>query len=289
MPDHFPKISVITAVYNQAAYIEDCILSVIGQGYPDLEYIVIDGGSTDGTTDIIKKYEDKIHYWVSEKDRGLYHALHKGLSLATGEIMGWLNSDDILHRKSLFTIAEIFSQHQEVKWLQGYPTTIEDAGRIVFHRPPCYSRYFFYLKEYHSGIFIQQESTYWRRDLWEASGAQISTDYKYAGDFELWMRFFNHAELYITQSMIGAFRVRRQGQLSKDNYQAYIAECDSIVDVVLKGLPPKELALLRRVRLGNRIKRRFPLFTRGFFDRWTDHRTAPRRIDFDFDKSVFKS
>src|SRR5688572_20955810 len=145
----YPKISIVTPCYNQVHFIEECMRSILDQNYPNLEYIIIDGGSTDGTVDLIRKYEKHLAYWVSEKDSGLYHALHKGFSRSTGDIMGWLNSDDILHRQSLYVIADIFTNHKEVRWLQGYPTVIDDLGRIIYHRKPRSSRFSFYLKRYH--------------------------------------------------------------------------------------------------------------------------------------------
>ena len=109
---HYPKISIITISLNSEKYIEECIRSVVEQNYPALEYIIIDGGSTDGTLDIINKYATKISVVVSERDSGPAIALNKGFAKATGDIMGWLNSDDRLHTKSLFAIAEIFQSWQ---------------------------------------------------------------------------------------------------------------------------------------------------------------------------------
>ncbi len=107
MPDGstWPKISIITPSYNQAEFIEETIRSVIMQGYPNLEYIIIDGGSTDGSVEIIKKYEEYLTYWVSEPDRGQAHAINKGLSKITGDIFGWINSDDLLIKDSLKSLA----------------------------------------------------------------------------------------------------------------------------------------------------------------------------------------
>ncbi len=138
MPDQFPKISIVTPVFNQVVYLEDCILSILDQKYPNLEYIIIDGGSTDGTVDIIKKYSPFLTYWVSEKDAGIYHALQKGFEKATGDIMGWLNSDDILHRKSLFSIADIFRKFNDIEWLQGFPTVIDELGELFFTGRPVF-------------------------------------------------------------------------------------------------------------------------------------------------------
>src|SRR5688500_13464995 len=105
-----PKISVITSSYNQGKFIEETILSVIGQGYENLEYLVIDGGSTDESVDIIRKYEKQIHYWVSEKDRGQSEAINKGITRSTGEIFTWINSDDLLLPGALHKAAEQFAK-----------------------------------------------------------------------------------------------------------------------------------------------------------------------------------
>ena len=283
--NQYPKISIVTPCFNQKEYIGECIESILSQQYPNLEYIIIDGGSTDGTVDIIRQYADKLHFWMSASDSGLYDALNKGFSYATGEIMGWLNSDDILHRKSLFTIGQIFSDLPQVQWLQGYPCVIDSNGRVVYHRPQRSTKYSFYLKEYHDGIFIQQESTYWRRDLWVKSGSCISTEYKYAGDFELWIRFFNFAKLYNSQALLGAFRVRK-GQLSEINLKEYLMECDVVIDRYAKLLTAKELAEIASMkRLQNRrrvssILRRFGVISTTAYEK-------PVSVNFDFKTSGF--
>src|SRR5437870_5518796 len=101
-----PRISMVTPSYNQGPFIRDTILSVLGQGYPNLEYLIIDGGSTDSTVEIIKEYEKHLSYRVSEKDNGQSHAINKGFRKATGEILMWLNSDDLLMPGALFFIAD---------------------------------------------------------------------------------------------------------------------------------------------------------------------------------------
>jgi len=254
MSDQFPKISIVTPTFNQGKYIEESILSVIGQKYPNLEYIIMDGGSTDNTIEVIKKYEHHITYWISQKDNGMYDALNRGFEKATGEIMGWLNSDDLLINKSLFTLADIFQNNSDVEWLQGYPCMADESGRIVFQRPQRSSRFSFYRKEYHDGIFIQQESTYWRKTLWEKSGARISNDYRYAGDFELWMRFYKYAEQFITPALIGAFRLRK-GQQSEKYFPSYLQECDRVIDLHVKELSKNDLVTLKNLNAERKYTR----------------------------------
>lgn len=105
----WPKISIVTPSYNQGQYIEETILSILNQNYPNLEYIIIDGGSTDDTVEIIKKYEDRIKYWVSERDEGQADAINKGLEKCTGDIFNWINSDDYLEKDALFDIGKNFN------------------------------------------------------------------------------------------------------------------------------------------------------------------------------------
>jgi len=228
----YPKISIITPSYNDSKFLEITINSVLSQNYPNLEYIIIDGGSTDGSIDIIKKYESKLSYWVSEKDNGMYHALQRGFEKSTGEVMGWINSDDILHPGSLFTIGQVFGDFNQIKWLQGIPNSIDETNRIIYVSPVYeVDKLFFYQKKHsESHKYIQQESTFWRRSLWEKAGNNISTKYKLAGDFELWIRFFQHEKLHNIFALTGSFRVCTSGQASVENYQNYVEETFDILN-----------------------------------------------------------
>ncbi|WP_353930082.1 glycosyltransferase family 2 protein [Okeanomitos corallinicola TIOX110] len=127
----FPRITIITPSYNQGNFIEETIQSIVSQGYPNLEYIIIDGGSTDNTVDIIKKYESLISYWVSEPDQGQTHAINKGLSKATGEIIAYLNSDDYYLPGTLFKVAEHFLKFPETDLLHGICRYVNQQGEKI--------------------------------------------------------------------------------------------------------------------------------------------------------------
>ncbi|MGJ8551126.1 glycosyltransferase family 2 protein [Winogradskyella wichelsiae] len=222
----WPKISVITPVFNQVEYIEETIQSVINQGYPNLEYIIIDGGSTDGTLDIIKKYNNEIAVWKSEKDSGMYDALNKGFKISTGTIMCWINSDDLLLPNSLFNMTRLFNDLPEVNWIQGLNSFIDLKGSVV---NVALAKKFSFIKFLNNDFkWIQQESTFWRRSLWEATGGYIDESLKYAGDFELWFRFAKYDKLCRSTLSIGGWR-KRDNQLSQKFVDAYLLEISNII------------------------------------------------------------
>lgn len=214
MIKEFPKISLVTPSFNQAEFIEATIQSILSQDYPNLEYIIIDGGSTDGSVEIIQKYEKHLHFWCSEPDAGQYDAINKGFSHSTGEIMAWLNSDDMYCPWALKTVASIMSALPQVEWLTTLSPVFWDwhGFCILISSITGYSRSAFldggYLPLNNKiGInWIQQESTFWRRNLWQKVGGAIATEFSLAGDFDLWSRFYFHADLYGTLSPLGGFR-----------------------------------------------------------------------------------
>jgi glycosyltransferase involved in cell wall biosynthesis len=240
---NYPKISIVTPSYNQGQYLEQTILSVIGQNYPNLEYIIMDGGSTDNSVDVIKKYQNFLTYWISEPDNGMYEAINKGFQKSTGEIMGWINSDDKLHPNSLYTISEIF-QLAGVNWITGAPTIFDESGRTInVQVTPLWSKLIFCLRDQK---YIQQESTFWKRDLWTMAGNFISTKYKYAGDFELWNRFFKHEKLYSCNCLIGGSRERSKNQITVEHFDEYLSEEDNVI--FENEFTAEELGLLRRIK-----------------------------------------
>ncbi|MCD4672777.1 MAG: glycosyltransferase, partial [Anaerolineaceae bacterium] len=162
-----PRISIITPSFNQADFIETTILSVLGQEYPHLEYIVVDGGSTDGTLDILRKYETQLT-WSSEEDRGQAHAINKGLARAGGEVVAFLNSDDVYAPGALLATGEYFAAHPGAWWLTGKCAIVDDQGCEIRKLITAYKHFWLQFRSY--GVlqimnYISQPATFWRRSL----------------------------------------------------------------------------------------------------------------------------
>lgn len=258
---HYPRISIVTPNFNGAAFLEYTIKSVLEQKYPNLEYIIVDGGSTDESLKIIKKYEQHIAYWISEKDNGMYEAIQKGFDKSTGTIMGWLNADDILHKESLFKIAQLFERNPKIEWIEGINTLFDAIGNVTAEHIPSNRNIYFNLLQLYNNRnfgFIQQESTYWKRSLWEKAGARIETRLKFAGDYELWMRFYRHSSLFIAKTFIGGFRVSGENQLSIKNAVQYIEEVDEVNQKTLASLSNRELKKLKTLKITIKLLYKLP-------------------------------
>jgi len=223
------RISLVTPSYNQGRFLEETLRSVLEQDFAGLEYIVIDGGSTDQSREILQRHGDRLAYWCSEPDAGQYDAINKGFARSTGEVMGWLNSDDKHTPWTLSIVAEIFETFPEIEWLTTlFPLRWDARGRAV----RCSQRHGFSRAAYMAGEnlptgkwyapgWLQQESTFWRRSLWERASGRIDTQWKVAADFELWQRFFQHAKLYAVDTPLAGFRQhgdQKTNQL-KNEYQ----------------------------------------------------------------------
>lgn len=227
---YHPKISVVTVCYNSVGTIEETMLSVLNQTYPDVEYIIIDGGSTDGTVDIIKKYADRLSYWVSEPDNGMYDAIKKGFSKVTGDICCYINSDDFYYKEAFEIIANFFLSHNEILWVKGRDIRYNENSYIISDHIPniVYNRLIrkgIYTSKYHQ--FIQQESIFWRSDLNRTVDWDKFSSFKLCGDYYMWLCFSQKAKLHIIDTYLGGFRVRN-GQLSS-NVDEYNKEVQSIV------------------------------------------------------------
>ncbi|MCM1175368.1 MAG: glycosyltransferase [Blautia sp.] len=230
------KISIVTPVYNGEQYIEHCILSIKKQKFTNYEHIIIDGGSTDGTIDIIRKYEGTYPMrYISEPDEGMYDAICKGFDMADGDIMAWLNYDD-MYMDNAFEIVNTVFEHSSVQWLTGMPQIYDSNGTVYYisRMIPVYFRWAVRHGYSSRGKFIQQESTFWRRDLWNrADAGRVIRSYKLAGDYWLWREFAKYAELRTVDVPLSGFR-RHKGQLSenKDAYQKEIGHISIIKKII---------------------------------------------------------
>ncbi len=161
---NLPKISIITPSYNQGEYLEETILSVLNQNYPDLEYIIIDGGSTDNSVDIIKKYQDQLAYWVSEPDNGQTHAINKGFRKASGDLVAWMNSDDFYYPGAFQYIANSYNKTKGAYDIYfGDKVNVDNEGRVIkkFIYPPFCN----WGIKYTTNMNISNQSAFWKRDL----------------------------------------------------------------------------------------------------------------------------
>lgn len=182
--NELPLVSIITPSFNQAKYIEETILSVRNQGYPRIEHIVIDGGSTDGTLDILRKYEDGLT-WISEKDGGQADAINKGFRRATGDILGWVNSDDMYVPGAIQTVVDHFQSHLEDGFIYGDCEALDENGKSYGIRTHVKQGGW---KELVGELdFIVQPASFWRSSVWKSCG-ELDEKLHYTLDYEYWMR-----------------------------------------------------------------------------------------------------
>lgn len=179
----FSKISIITPSFNQGQFIEKTILSVLNQNYPNLEFIIIDGGSNDNTIDIIKKYEKYLKYWVSERDQGQSDAINKGLKFATGEIINWLNSDDYLEDNVLLKIGSEF-KNSNVDVVCGYSELITNTGTLSKRTSQLEGDFSLFISRGH----IMQPSTFFRKSVFDEF-TPIESHLHYMMDHYLWLQY----------------------------------------------------------------------------------------------------
>jgi glycosyltransferase involved in cell wall biosynthesis len=207
----FPSISIVTPSYNQGQYLEQTICSVLDQGYPNLQYLVIDGGSTDNSVEIIKKYAKHLDYWESEKDKGQMDALNKGVRRSKGEIFGFINSDDYLYPKALERVAETWEQG--ARWIVGWTMYLEAGGTEWPYIPNPYGR----KVDYFLDNPFPQQSSFWARKYFDEVGL-FDEKLHYCFDYEWWMRlrFKADAQPWVIRHCLGTFRLHATSKTCHD-------------------------------------------------------------------------
>lgn len=204
----YPKISIVIPSYNQGLFIKETIDSVLNQKYPNLELIIIDGNSTDSTISILESYGRKIK-WISEKDSGQTEAINKGLKMASGDILTYLNSDDCYLPGSLLAVSNFFNTHNNVYWVTGDYIIINEKGHRIQPYICWYKRI---LRKFHSPFmlyfanFIIQPSTFWKKTVTLRVGF-FNESLKYVMDYDYWLRIINKYPLYVINKSLSAFRI----------------------------------------------------------------------------------
>ena len=210
------KLSLVVCSYNQARYLRQALSSLVSQrevSRDELELIVIDGGSTDGSVEIIREFEPQLAYWVSEPDHGQTHALRKGFDRATGDVQGWLCSDDELEPDAARTVLDYFGAHPAVRWAYGHANFINEDGRTLRPKKEIPFNWFIWLHDYN---YLPQPSTFWRAELYQRIGG-LDSSLDMCMDTDLWARF---AEVALPKQILATLsRVRVQPEQKTQKFR----------------------------------------------------------------------
>ncbi len=203
-----PLVSIITPSFNQARFLEETMLSVLNQDYPNLEYLVVDGGSQDGSLEIIQKYAHRLAWWVSEKDQGQTDAINKGFGRAKGEILAWLNSDDTYLPGAISQAVAYLQAHPEAGMVYGDANLIDQQGIIIGKFPARQTDY----KRLRQGfVHIPQQAAFFRADLWRQV-CPLDPGFYFAMDYDLWVRIARLAPLHYHPQSWANFRLHNSGK-----------------------------------------------------------------------------
>ena len=230
----WPKISIITPSFNQGMFIEETIRSVLLQNYPNLEYIIIDGASTDNTLSIIKKYKPWLTYWVSEKDNGQSDAINKGFCFSTGDIGGWLNSDDLFNPNTLRMVSSLLDINR-LQWLVGAGQIINEKGiKYKTIHSKSVSNKIFYTWLYN---YFSQPSTFWTMNLWKAVGG-VNNNLHFTMDIDLWHRFYKITKPTNSNNILSLLRSHNNSKTSNTSitYNCFLDEYKSwLIDTYINN------------------------------------------------------
>jgi glycosyltransferase involved in cell wall biosynthesis len=203
LPDQ-PRVSIVTISFNQARFLEEAMRSVLEQDYPNIEYIVIDGGSTDESLEIIKKYQNRLAYRQSQKDKGQTDAINQGFAHASGQVFAWLNSDDLLQPGCVLKAVRALQENRTVGMVYGDCNLINASGKVIGRFPTAQTDYQKLRRGY---VHIPQQASFWRAELWHRV-APLDESFYFAMDYDLWVRLAKLAPLlYLPGEPWAAFRL----------------------------------------------------------------------------------
>jgi glycosyltransferase involved in cell wall biosynthesis len=203
-----PLVSIVTPSYNQVQFLGKTIQSVLNQEYENLEYIIVDGGSSDGSLELIKTFENNLSGWVSEPDSGQSEAINKGFELAKGDILAWLNSDDLYYPWAVKRAVEGLTSHPEVGMVYGDTDLIDEDGQVIGKFNAQQTNYQRLMR---GGVYIPQPAAFWRAELYRQVGPLDPSLY-FAMDYDLWVRFAKKAQILYMPDLWSSFRLHGQGK-----------------------------------------------------------------------------
>lgn len=209
MNDHTPLLTIVTPSFNQGQYLEETIQSILRQGYPRLEHIVMDGGSTDATIDVLKKYPHI--QWISEKDRGQTHAVNKGFRKATGEIVGWINSDDTFLPGAFKAVMDGFRQNPSWHVIYGDYEAIDEKGNLLYKQESFCGTYEEMIRWWDYTYAIHQPTVFVRREVIEKAGL-LDESYHFTMDYEWWLRIARHYAFHKVAHPIATYRFHKDAK-----------------------------------------------------------------------------
>lgn len=203
-----PLVSIVTPSFNQAAFIEETIQSVLSQDYPHLEYLIVDGGSTDGSLEILQRYAKRLAWWVSEPDQGQTDAINKGFARARGEVLAWLNSDDTYLPHAISHAVAALQRDPDTGLVYGDANLIDEEGQVIGKFPARQTDYRRLREGY---VHIPQQAAFFRADLWKKVGP-LDPSFFFAMDYDLWVRLARHSRLLYLPEVWANFRLHSSGK-----------------------------------------------------------------------------